>query len=170
MAATYFPINYFLNTIYGLSSNGSGNNLNSGNTFMIVLQNIADGVKTALNANTVIVYADNKFPEDPPTNENIVAEIIPLQVNSMPVLASANATTSIDLFQMQYSIRVTLRTLLPNRSEIVLQTMTNLTRYLTGNQFDIAISNKSRIEKLSVDEVVTGIFQIIVNATLVAFC
>ena len=93
MSATYFPIDYFLTTIYGLTANNSSNNGNSGNTFMIILQNIADGIKTTLNANSVVIYTDTKFPSDPPTNENIVAEIIPIQVNSMPVLASANSTS-----------------------------------------------------------------------------
>jgi len=170
MSATYFPIDYFLTTIYGLTANNSSNNGNSGNTFMIILQNIADGIKTTLNANSVVIYTDTKFPSDPPTNENIVAEIIPIHVNSMPVLASANSTSSIDLFQMQFSIRITMRTFLPNRSEIVLQTMTNLTRYLTGNQFGVAIPNKSRIEKLFVDEIVSGVYQIMLTASTTAFC
>ncbi|MFM7319215.1 MAG: hypothetical protein ACKO5E_19895 [bacterium] len=170
MPATYFPIDYFGSTLYGFNTNGSDSNTYSSNTLMIILQNIADGVKTTLNANTVIVYADIKFPSEPPTKENIVAEIIPQQVNSLAVLASANATTSIDLFQMQYSIRVTLRTLLPNRNEIVLQTMTNLTRYLTGNQFGIGIGNKSKIDKLFVEEVETGVYQIMISATSMGFC
>lgn len=170
MPATYFPTDYFGLIIYGLNFGGSDNNTVSSNTFMMMLQNIAEGIKATLNANSVIVYPDAKFPSEPPTNENIVAEIIPQQVNSLPVLSSANTTTSTDLFQMQYSIRVTMRTLLPNRSEIILMTMTNLTRYLTGNQFGIAIANKSKIDRLYVEQVETGVYQISINATSMAFC
>lgn len=170
MAATYFPIDYFGLTLYGFNTNGSDSNTTSNNILMTILQNIADGVKNTLNANSVIVYANINFPSEPPSNENIVVELIPQQINSLPVLASANTTTSIDLFQMQYSLRVTLRTLLPNRNEIVLQTMTNLTRYLTGNQFGIAIGNKSKIDKLFVEEIERGVYQIMISATSMGFC
>lgn len=170
MPATYFPVDYFGISIYGLNSSIPDYNINSGNTFMTLLQNIADGIRSTLNANTVMVYADFKFPNEPPTNENLVVEIIPLQVNSLPIIASANSTAYIDLFQMNYSVRVTLKTLLPNRNEIVLQAMTNLTRFLTGNQFGVAISNKSRIDKLHVEEIEPGVYQIMINATSTGFC
>jgi hypothetical protein len=65
---------------------------------------------------------------------------------------------------LEFSVRVTLRSWRSQGVETVMQAMTEMTRYLTGNRFGASEAGASRIEKMRVIETEPGTHQILVHA------
>lgn len=164
MAASYFPIDYFNYAVYGLSTGNTTQPSPSGdNTIMNLLDNIANGLSDLLEADRTVIYADSEFPSDPPSREPVVIEVFPRLVQTNPIITDP-ATSSMSLVHLDFSVRVTLRSWQPLDYAPIIQVMTNLTRYLTGNSYGQNVSNQSRVEKMSVREMEPGVHQIFVLA------
>ncbi|MFM1802411.1 MAG: hypothetical protein RJA81_1763 [Planctomycetota bacterium] len=164
MPATYFPIDYFSYAVYGLSGDNSTQPFpNTDNTIMNLLENIANGLSDLLSADRVLLYANSEFPDDPPGREAVVVELFPKSVYTIPIITSPSANVTTQLY-LEFSVRVTLRSWRSQGVETVMQAMTEMTRYLTGNRFGASEAGASRIEKMRVIETEPGTHQILVHA------
>lgn len=163
MASTYFPTDYFSYAIYGTTSAGSGSggtNTLSNNKLMETLQNIAKGLGDALSANQVRIYANDEFPALPTGVDPIVVEIYPSSIMSKPVLSGSGVLSS-----MKIEARITVRSWQLNKPDLALNVMSLTTGYLTGNSYSsTCIASRSRIERMNVHEVSTGVYQVSASA------
>lgn len=163
MPATYFPVEYFSYSIYGVSTGGTsgGGSTGSGGTtggnkLMSMLQNIAMGLGTAISANQVRVYANDTFPGSALFPDTVVVEVHPSAVVSRPVYSSTSVLAS-----MKYEVRITVRAWPVNKTEMVMNIMTLATTAMSGNTFaGTCIASRSRVERMSVHEVSTGVYEI----------
>lgn len=161
MPATYFPVEYFSYSLYGVSTSGSIGSV-EGNKLMSMLQNIAMGIGSAVMANQVRVYANDAFPGSAQFPDTVVVEVHPAAVVSRPVFGASNA-----LGTMKYEVRITVRAWPVNKTEMVLNIMTLATTALSGNTFaGTCIGSRSRLERMSVHEISTGVYEINASASV----
>lgn len=155
MPATYFPVEYFSYSIYGVSTEGSIGST-SGNKLMDMLQNIATTVGSAISANQVRVYANDTFPGSALFPDTVVVEVHPSAVISRPIYSSTSA-----LGTMKYEVRITVRAWPVNKTEMVMNIMTLATAAMSGNTFSgTCIGSRSRVERMTVHEISTGVYEI----------
>lgn len=166
MASTYFPTDYFSYAIYGTTTGGSGTGGTGGsssvsnNKLMEMLQNIAKGLGDALSANQVRIYANDDFPALPTGVDPIVVEIYPSSIVSKPILSGSAVLSS-----MKIETRITVRSWQLNKPDLALNVMSITTGFLTGNSYSsTCIASRSRIERMNVHEVSTGVYQISASA------
>ena len=160
MPATYFPVEYFSYSIYGIATGGSSGGGSGGTTgtnkLMVMLQNIATSLGTAISANQVRVYANDTFPGSALFPDTVVVEVHPAAVVSRPVFASTSVLAS-----MKYEVRITVRAWPVNKTEMVMNIMTLATTAMSGNSFSgTCIGSRSYVERMSVHEVSTGVYEI----------
>lgn len=156
MAVSYFPLEYFSYSIYGISTGGT----TGGNKLMEMLQNIATSLGTAISANQVRVYANDTFPGSALFPDTVVVELHPTAILTRPFFA----TTGV-LGAMKYDVRITVRAWPLNKTEMVMNIMTLASSALSGNTFSgTCIGSRSRVERMTVHEVSTGVYEISVSA------
>lgn len=165
MAVTYFPVEYFSYSIYGISTGGTSGGGSGGtsgsNKLMSMLQNIATSLGTAISANQVRVYANDTFPGSALFPDTVVVEVHPSVVVSRPVYSS-----TVSLASMKYDVRITVRAWPVNKTEMVMNIMTLATTAMSGNSFGgTCIGSRSRVERMTVHEVSTGVYEINASAS-----
>lgn len=163
MSSSYFPVDYFNDSMFGLTNGTTQTDPGTGNLIMSLAENIATGLASLLVADSVLIYADSEFPVEPPTRERVVIELFPRLLQTNPIITGSSSTV-LNLTNLDYSVRITYRTWPSRDYAPIMQAMTSVSRYLTGNSFGLSVANRSRIEKMTVREIESGVHQIFVLA------
>lgn len=148
MSVSYFPVNYFKYSIYGIEVNTA--NPVSEQLYPILCR-IGEGIGEKLDIKNIQVYPNDNSVTVPPT----------IELNYQSISSDYISGTSKVLLDLQIRIIVRLEIWSADSADPIYSAISEMTRYVTGNSFQgSCIAERSRLIKVAFEKKETGKFEI----------